>query len=774
MRIRNWRRVIALLGLVGLLGSFVYSTPTVQAQNTVLLEHGFEDGTAQGWTGRSDNETLTAAAEAARTGAYGLKVANRSAVWHGATLDVTDYMEFGKTYVFSSWVKLPAGSAASPVYMTMQRTAGEEMHYEQLVNENAAAHGWVQLRAEYKYREPADSLSVYFEIPSQPTQSFYVDDFVLEKLPDSEPIVIEENIPSLKDVYADYFLLGSAFENFELYQQPDAQLLAKHFNSLTPGNVLKWDSLQPQEGNYRFTEADAAVQFSAQNAGHVRGHTLIWHNQTPDWVFRDANGGLVTKQVLFERMEDHIKTVVGRYKDEIYAWDVVNEVIDEGEANGLRRSLWYEIAGEEYIEKAFIYAHEADPDAMLYINDYNTHDPAKSQALYNLIVRLQQKGVPIHGVGHQTHVNIDYPQMSQIEASILKFAALGLRTEITELDVDVYTNSGQRYDTLPAQIEQRQVERYKQLFEIFRRHRDLIDNVTVWGKDDGNTWLRKFPVTRNNWPLLFDERLQSKSAYWEIVGDVQTQLPNAPSNVQAAAGDGRVTLSWSPVAGAASYSVQRALQSGGPYTQVAQGLTASTYLDMGLVNGTAYYYKVTAHDAAGASATSAVVSATPQGTPHTGTGQLAVQYRTSSSNAGDNSLTPHFLIANRGSAAVPLSELTIRYWYTVDGERPQQFHCDWAQAGCSNLSGSLVKLAQPLAGADYYLELSFAAGAGSVAAGADSGPIQTRVNKTDWSNYNELGDYSYDPLKTAFADWERVTLYRNGTLVWGTEPGQQP
>ncbi|MEC0331698.1 endo-1,4-beta-xylanase [Paenibacillus macerans] len=771
MRKRLLRKVLSLFWILSLVGAYFSAQPDAQAANTVLVQSDFEDGTAQGWTGRSSEETLTAAAEAARSGAYGLKVADRSMGWHGVTLDVTAQMELGKTYVFSGWIKLPAGSPDSRVYMTMQRTAGSDAHYEQIANGTASASRWLELRAEYKYREPGDQLSIYFEIPDQPTLSFYLDDFALERLPDSDPIVIEYGIPSLKDVFAGDFLFGAAFENSELYQEPDKQLLAKHFNSVTPGNVLKWDSTEPEEGQFRFAGADAAVQFALDNGQQVRGHALVWHNQTPDWVFRDENGNLVSKDVLFQRMENHIKTVMGRYKDAIYAWDVVNEVIDPSQPDGLRRSLWYQIAGEEYIEKAFIYAHEADPDAVLFINDYNTHEPAKSQALYNLVKRLQEKGIPVHGVGHQTHINIDWPQMSEIENSILKFAELGLKTEITELDIDVYTNTNQRYDTLPDSIAQKQVTRYKQLFDIFRKHSDLIDNVTVWGKDDGNSWLRKYPVNRNNWPLLFDERLQSKPAYWAIVDAAQPQVPAVPANVKAAAGDQRVTLSWDAANGASGYHVKRAEQSGGPYVTVAQGVTAAVYSDAGLVNGKTYYYVISAVNNVGESRNSAEVNATPRETPTPEPGEFAVQYRSADSNAGDNHLKPHFRIVNQSEEAVPLSELTLRYWYTIDGDKPQQFHCDYAQIGGSNISGSLVKLDEARSGADYYLELSFSPAAGSIAAGGNSGEIQTRINKTDWTNYNERDDYSYDGSKTSFTDWDRVTLYRNGTLVWGIEPG---
>jgi endo-1,4-beta-xylanase len=175
-----------------------------------------------------------------------------------------------------------------------------------------------------------------------------------------------------------------------------------------------------------------------QNDQQVRGHTLVWHAQTPDWVFRDANGNLVSKAVLYARMQNHIQTVMERYEGKIYAWDVVNEVIDASQSDGLRRSLWYQIAGEEYIEKAFEFAHAVDPTVKLFINDYNTHEPAKSQALYNLITRLQAKGIPVDGVGHQTHISLYYPTLAEIESSIIKFKALGLETHITELDISIF------------------------------------------------------------------------------------------------------------------------------------------------------------------------------------------------------------------------------------------------------------------------------------------------------------------------------------------------
>jgi hypothetical protein len=159
---------------------------------------------------------------------------------------------------------------------------------------------------------------------------------------------------------------------------------------------------------------------------------------------------------------------------------------------------------------------------------------------------------------------------------------------------------------------------------------------------------------------------------------------------------------------------------------------------------------------------------TPTFTPTTGPATLRLQYRAADTNAGDNQIKPHFNIVNTGTSAVPLNELKIRYWFTREGTQNQSFWCDWAaiSGACSNVSGSFVQVS----GSSFYLEVSFAAAAGSIPAGGQSGEVQTRFAKSDWSNYNESDDYSFDPTKTAFADWTRVTLYRNGVLIWGVEP----
>ncbi|MCZ8518541.1 MULTISPECIES: cellulase family glycosylhydrolase [Paenibacillus] len=245
-------------------------------------------------------------------------------------------------------------------------------------------------------------------------------------------------------------------------------------------------------------------------------------------------------------------------------------------------------------------------------------------------------------------------------------------------------------------------------------------------------------------------------------------VPAAPSGLKAAAGSGQVALSWNAVTGASGYTVKRATVSGGPYSAVGT-VTGTGYIDTGLANAATYYYVVSASNTAGSGPDSAPVSAQPAASPGGGgggTGTLSVQYRAADTNASDNGIKPHFNIRNTGSAPVDLKGLKLRYYFTKDGSASLNFNVDWAQIGSSQVQGAFGSASA--AGADTYLEVSFTGG--SIPAGGQTGDIQIRINKGDWSSFNEAGDYSYDPSKTSYADWNQVTLYRDGTRVWGTEP----
>jgi len=257
----------------------------------------------------------------------------------------------------------------------------------------------------------------------------------------------------------------------------------------------------------------------------------------------------------------------------------------------------------------------------------------------------------------------------------------------------------------------------------------------------------------------------ANSAQVSVMPSAGPTVPSAPTGLTATAGNAQAALSWNAVSGATSYNVKRSTTSGGPYTTVAPGVTTPSYTNTGLTNGTTYYYVVSAVNAAGESANSAQVGVTPQAPQ---TGSLVVQYKAADTNATDNQIKPHLNIKNTGSTAVSLSGLKIRYYFTKDSNAAMNAWIDWAQVGGSNIQVTFGSLSRP--GADTYAELSFTSGAGSIAANGQTGDIQLRMSKTDWSNFNEADDYSFDPTKTAYADWSKVTLYQNGTLVWGVEP----
>lgn len=325
------------------------------------------------------------------------------------------------------------------------------------------------------------------------------------------------NIPSLYKQFEDYFKIGAAINKRTMHESRDT--ITKHFNSITAENEMKFENLHPKEDEYDFSISDEMVSFAEENNIDVRGHTLVWHNQTSDWIF-DKNGQGVDPDTLLERMKSHIETVLDRYKGKMYAWDVVNEVILDEKEPFFRQSKWYEILGEEFIEKAFIYAHEADPNAQLFYNDYNESDPIKSEKIYQLVKGLKEKDIPVHGVGMQAHWNIVEPNLDHIKSAIEKYASLDVRIHVTEMDVSMYEHHDRRTDvTKPdSKMLELQAQRYEQFFKIFKEYHQHIDSVTLWGVADNYTWLDNFPVrNRKNWPMLFDENHQPKEAFWRIV-----------------------------------------------------------------------------------------------------------------------------------------------------------------------------------------------------------------------------------------------------------------
>jgi len=337
--------------------------------------------------------------------------------------------------------------------------------------------------------------------------------------------VATDNDKGMKDYYKEFFPIGASVMPSNL-KGDEGALILQQFNSLTPENSMKMAPIHPAEDRYNWTDADSIAAFAQRNKIKLRGHTLCWHNQVPSWFFKDSTGNTVTKEVILQRLKDHITTVVSRYKGKVYAWDVVNEAISDKPGEYLRPSPWYQVCGEEYIAKAFEYAHAADPNAILFYNDYNEINPAKREKIYRLVKGMKDAGVPIGGVGLQGHWAINEPLRDQLDSTLKKFSDLGLKIQITELDISVYPKEHSARERNPADAdtafsaekENKQIEEYKMCFELFRKYRNVISGVTFWNVSDRHSWLDNFPVRgRKDYPLLFDRDLKPKKVFWEVV-----------------------------------------------------------------------------------------------------------------------------------------------------------------------------------------------------------------------------------------------------------------
>lgn len=346
---------------------------------------------------------------------------------------------------------------------------------------------------------------------------------------DAINVYATDSSKGLKEYFKDYFTMGVAVSPRAL-KTDEAGLIVKNFASVTPENAMKMGPIHPKENEFFWRDADSIVAFAETNHLKIRGHTLCWHNQTPRWMFTNAAGDTVSKEILLQRLKEHITTVVSRYKGKVYAWDVVNEVISDKPDEYLRSSPWYRICGEEFIAKAFEYTHAADPDALLFYNDYNEINPVKREKIYRLVKSLKDAGVPINGVGLQGHWAINEPSEEELTNTIKKFADLKLKVQVTELDISVYPKEHTRRERRPedsnteftAEKENAQVEMYKRCFRVFTKYKNVVTGITFWNISDRSSWLDNFPVPgRKDYPLLFDKNLQPKKAFWEVVGTVK-------------------------------------------------------------------------------------------------------------------------------------------------------------------------------------------------------------------------------------------------------------
>src|SRR5688572_9169665 len=341
------------------------------------------------------------------------------------------------------------------------------------------------------------------------------------------PPPVAAQTAALKDLVPKGWLIGAAINQ----RQSDGtdtvavDLVTRQFNSITPENLLKFESVQRQPGTFTFDPQDRYVAFGVARGMAVIGHTLVWHSQTPAWVWAGAGGGPADRATMLERMQTHIARVVGRYEGRIRGWDVVNEALNDD--GTLRDSPWRRGIGDDYIARAFEFANQADPGAELYYNDFNLATrPAKRAGAIRIIKDLRQRGLRIDAVGEQGHWRLDSPTTTEIDQTITDLRATGLKVMITELDVNLLPPAARPapgespspasnpfVNGLPDDVQQALAVRYADAFAIFLKHRDDIARVTFWGVSDGDSWLNR---GRMNHPLLWDRQRQPKPAFDEV------------------------------------------------------------------------------------------------------------------------------------------------------------------------------------------------------------------------------------------------------------------
>ena len=566
MKSKKTAAILTALAILITSISFHLTNPEAAAYGNLILDD-FEGG-LNGWGPRGiDEEIVSISTQEAYSGVNSVKITNRTKTWHGAACDKTELLTLGETYVFGIWIKYLGASYSDTqrFSLQLQYNDGVNDQYKTIKTAAVTKGNWTHLEGEYTI--PADAANVFVyvetEYKSSPTDQdfldFYIDDFTATPavLPE-----IEYDIASLQDVFAPYFKVGGAAAANEIAPAPGKALVSKHYNLLTPGNELKPDSVLDYNATIAYLQANPGDQVNPQvniraartlleyaddNNIPVRGHTLVWHNQTPDWFFRenystDSGASWASKEVMLQRLENYIKNLMELLETtypnvEFYAWDVVNEAVDPNTSTGMRNpgsnyttpgnSLWMLTVGEEFIEKAFEYAREYAPEGCkLFYNDYNEYEDRKSTIIYNILVNLKSKNL-VDGMGMQSHWTMDYPSISMFETAARKYNTLGIELQLTEVDIRQPDGSGNGLAS--------QANRYKLFINKMvdlKKEGINFTAVIFWGVTDATSWL-------GGYPLLFDGDYKAKPAYYAIIEGMEpvgtvTPVPTAVPTVTPA------------------------------------------------------------------------------------------------------------------------------------------------------------------------------------------------------------------------------------------------
>jgi endo-1,4-beta-xylanase len=512
--------------------------PNPSQQDNSGITTAFEDGGLDGWSSRTGSSVLANSTAAAHTGTHSLLVTNRVANYDGPQISVSDKMYVGSVYNVSAWVMLlPTDGSSHVLNISLQTTLSGTTSYPSVTGYPGvtipADGAWHQISVmRYNMANPYDPGQAYIYLQTVPPSgndlvSFYVDDFQLTYVP---PPTIQTNLPSIFQTLEPFFRVGAEVDLTDL-SGPHLQLLTKHFASITSGNDMKWSSVEASKGTYTYENADSEVGMAVCNDMHIRGHNLVWSTgaQTPAYATGDGTNSPANQAVVTANIQEHIQSEVQHFGSAVYAWDVVNEPIDPSQPDCLQHGPFYQVLGKSYIDVALQAARQyAPPGTLLFINDYSTTDPNRLACLVSVIRDLKSRGIPLDGLGHEMHNDINYPSADAVVHAVdtIHENFRDLDQQVTEMDVSVYNagdNTSNYSPTVPPALLAEQGWLYKQYFDALRRLRGKISAVTFWGFADDDTWLDSFPITRLDEPLPFDTELQAKPAYWGIVDP--TQLP---------------------------------------------------------------------------------------------------------------------------------------------------------------------------------------------------------------------------------------------------------
>ncbi|MGC1087239.1 MAG: endo-1,4-beta-xylanase [Candidatus Acidiferrum sp.] len=525
--------------------------PSPSQQDNSGITSTFEDGGLDGWSSRTGSSVLTNSTAEAHSGTHSLLTTGRVANYDGPQINVSDKMYVGSVYNLSVWVMLvPTDGSTHILNMSLQATLDGNTSYPSITaypGVSIPADGnWHQISVmRYNMANNYDSGAAYVYLQTVPASgndlvSFYIDDFQLTYVP---PPTIQTNIPSIFKTLDPFFRVGAEVDLTDL-SGPHLQLLTKHFASITSGNDMKWSSVEATEGTYTYENADSEVGMAVCNAMHIRGHNLVWSTgeQTPAYATGDGTNSAANQAVVTANIQEHIQSEVQHFGAAVYAWDVVNEPIDPTQPDCLDHGPFYQVLGKSYIDVALKAARQyAPPGTLLFINDYSTTDPNRLACLVSVIRDLRSRGIPLDGLGHEMHNDINYPSADAIVHAVdtIHENFPNLDQQVTEMDVSVYNagdNTSNYAPTVPPSLIAEQGWLYKQYFDALRRLRGKISAVTFWGFADDDTWLDSFPIDRLDAPLPFDTELQAKPAYWGIVDP--SQLPGYGLSFAVSSGKG--------------------------------------------------------------------------------------------------------------------------------------------------------------------------------------------------------------------------------------------